>query len=95
MRQLGRHLNAYVDDALYVEVLDDWARRYAEYAEVGVNVVDDLEELVRSRPPTKFVVLSEPADVDVAAAPSAGALGRPTCTWCARRPRTSRSPSAT
>lgn len=65
VRQLGRHLNAYVDDALYVEVLDDWARRYAEYAEVGVNVVDDLEELVRSRPPTKFVVLSDPADVDV------------------------------
>jgi hypothetical protein len=65
MRELGRHVNAYVDDLLYVEVLDDWARRYAENAEVGIHVVDDLEALVRSRPPTKFVVLSEPGDVDV------------------------------
>lgn len=65
LRRLGRHLNAYVDDELYVEQMDDWARRYAEYAEVGIAQVDDLEALVRSRPPTKFVVLSEPEDVDV------------------------------
>ena len=32
---------------LFVEQFDDWARRYAEYAEVGVNAVDDL--LARSR----------------------------------------------
>ncbi len=65
VRRLRRHLNAYVDDRLYVEDLDDWARRYAEAAEVGIESVDDLEALVRRRPPTKFVVLSEPADVDV------------------------------
>jgi Cof subfamily protein (haloacid dehalogenase superfamily) len=64
VRTLGRHLNAYVDDRLYVEQMDDWARRYAEYAEVGIETVDDLEALVSSRPPTKFVLLSEPADVD-------------------------------
>lgn len=65
IRRLRRHLNAYVDDRLYVEELDDWALRYAESAEVGIQRVDDLEALVRRRPPTKFVVLSDPADVDV------------------------------
>jgi len=65
LRELGRHLNAYIDDQLYVEQLDDWARQYAEYAEVGIELVDDLAAEVAARPPTKFVVLSEPADVDV------------------------------
>jgi Cof subfamily protein (haloacid dehalogenase superfamily) len=64
LRELGRHLNAYIDDQLYVEELDEWARQYAEYAEVGIEVVDDLAAEVAARPPTKFVVLSEPADVD-------------------------------
>jgi Cof subfamily protein (haloacid dehalogenase superfamily) len=64
LRRLGRHLNAYVDDGLYVEVLNEWARRYAEHAEVDIAGVQDLEELVCERPPTKFVVLSEPRDVD-------------------------------
>jgi Cof subfamily protein (haloacid dehalogenase superfamily) len=64
LRRLGRHLNAYVDDGLYVEVMDDWARGYAERAEVGIDGVLDLAGLVRERPPTKFVVLSEPEDVD-------------------------------
>jgi len=65
LRELDRHLNAYIDDQLYVEQLDGWARRYAEYAEVGIELVDDLAAAVTARPPTKFVVLSEPADVDV------------------------------
>ena len=64
VRTLGRHLNAYVDDRLYVEQMDAWARRYAEQAEVDIEKVGDLEALVSSRPPTKFVLLSEPADVD-------------------------------
>ena len=65
LRDLGRHLNAYIDDQLYVEQLDEWARQYAEYAEVGIELVDDLAAEVAARPPTKFVVLSEPEDVDV------------------------------
>ena len=63
VRTLGRHLNAYVDDRLYVEQLDEWARSYARFAEVGLEYVDDLEALVLVRPPTKFVVLSDPDDV--------------------------------
>jgi Cof subfamily protein (haloacid dehalogenase superfamily) len=65
LRDLGRHLNAFIDDQLYVEQLDGWARRYAEHAEVGIELVDDLAAEVAVRPPTKFVVLSEPADIDV------------------------------
>ena len=62
-RRLGRHLNAYVDDQLFVERLDDWARRYAEFAEVGVERVDDLAALVLSRSPTKLVLTTSPDDV--------------------------------
>ncbi len=57
-RRLGRHLNAYIDDRLYVDQLDDWARGYAEYAEVGVNKVDDLVDAVGERPPTKLVLIT-------------------------------------
>lgn len=64
VRDLGRHLNAYVDDELFVEEMDDWARRYADYAEVAIERTEDLEALVRARHPTKFVVLSDAEDVD-------------------------------
>ncbi len=62
MRELGRHINVYVGDELYVEQDDDWARRYAEYAEVGMNVVPDLTAVVAT-PPTKIVVSTDPDDV--------------------------------
>jgi hypothetical protein len=60
VRELGRHLNVYVNDELYVEQDDDWARGYAEYAEVPVNVVPDLLAVVET-PPTK-IVITTPAD---------------------------------
>ena len=63
-RRLGRHLNAYIDDRLYVDELDDWALGYAEYAEVGVNQVDDLVEAVGERPPTKLVLTTDAADAE-------------------------------
>jgi Cof subfamily protein (haloacid dehalogenase superfamily) len=62
VRDLGRHLNAYIDDRLLVEELDDWARRYAQNAEVTAHRVADLEAEVRGQAPTKFVVLSDAAD---------------------------------
>jgi Cof subfamily protein (haloacid dehalogenase superfamily) len=63
-RRMGRHLNAYIDDRLYVEELDGWARRYAEYAEVGVNQVDDLVVAVTAHAPTKLVLTTDAADVE-------------------------------
>ncbi|HMK93736.1 MAG TPA: HAD-IIB family hydrolase [Thermoleophilia bacterium] len=61
-RELHRHVNVYVGDELYVEQDDVWARRYAEYAEVGLNVVDDLVAVV-AEPPTKIVISSDPDDI--------------------------------
>lgn len=63
-RSLGRQLNAYIDDRLYVEELTRWARRYAEHVEVGIESVPDLEAEVRSRPPTKLVLVTSVDDVD-------------------------------
>jgi len=62
-REIAIHVNAYVDDELYVERDDDWARRYAEYAEVGMTVVADLLPVVAASP-TKFVLCAEPARVE-------------------------------
>jgi len=62
MRELRRHVNVYVGDELYVEQDDAWARRYADYAEVGLNVVPDLLQVV-VRPPTKIVISSDPGAV--------------------------------
>jgi len=62
MRAIGRHLNAYIDDELYVEEMDDWARNYAEYAHVTCNVVDDLLATVQKTPPTKLLVTTDPND---------------------------------
>jgi Cof subfamily protein (haloacid dehalogenase superfamily) len=63
MRTMGRHVNVYIDDELYVEEMDGWARRYAEYAEVGCTVVADLGVLVADAAPTKIVIATEPDDV--------------------------------
>lgn len=66
LRDVRLHVNAYIDDRLYVEEVSEHARRYAEYAEVGMEQVDDLAAEVAARPPTKLVVISEPAVVDEA-----------------------------
>jgi Cof subfamily protein (haloacid dehalogenase superfamily) len=63
MRAMGRHVNVYIDDELFVESMDGWAKRYAEYAEVGCTVVDDLGVLVAGAAPTKIVIATEPDDV--------------------------------
>ena len=61
---MGRQLNAYIDDRLYVEQVTEWARRYAEHVEVGIHTVADLEAEVVRRPPTKLVLVTSPADAD-------------------------------
>lgn len=61
---MGRQLNAYVDDELYVEEVTEWARRYAEHVEVGIGTVADLEDEVVRRPPTKLVLVTSAEDVE-------------------------------
>jgi Cof subfamily protein (haloacid dehalogenase superfamily) len=62
--QMGRQLNAYIDDRLYVEKVTAWARRYAEHVEVRIDKVPDMAGEVVRRPPTKLVLVTSAADVD-------------------------------
>jgi Cof subfamily protein (haloacid dehalogenase superfamily) len=61
---MGRHLNAYVDDLLYVEQVTDWARRYAEQVEVEIHTMDDMAAELERRPPTKLLLVASSADVE-------------------------------
>ena len=61
---MGRQLNAYIEDELYVEEVTAWARRYAEHVEVGIGTVPDLEAEVARRPPTKLVLVTSAEDVE-------------------------------
>jgi len=61
---LGLHLNAYIDDRLYVEHVNEWARRYAEHVEVSIHAVPDLAAEVAARPPTKLVLVAAAGDVE-------------------------------
>jgi Cof subfamily protein (haloacid dehalogenase superfamily) len=61
-RGLGRHVNAYVDDELHVEVLDRLAEMYMQRGAVGATVDTDLEAIVLASPPDKLLILTEPAD---------------------------------
>jgi hydroxymethylpyrimidine pyrophosphatase-like HAD family hydrolase len=76
MRTIGRHLNAYIDDEFFVEDMDEWARRYADYAKVACNVVDDLRATVQATPPTKLLVATDPVRGGGAAAPDSGTVAR-------------------
>lgn len=60
----GRHINAFVDDRLYVDRDDHWTRRYAAFGGVDYTVVPDLVPFVLEHPPTKLLILAEPAEVE-------------------------------
>jgi Cof subfamily protein (haloacid dehalogenase superfamily) len=64
MRALGRHVNAYVDDRFWVDDDNVWARRYADYAAVDLNLADDLLDVVAGGS-TKLVVMVEPEEAPV------------------------------
>jgi Cof subfamily protein (haloacid dehalogenase superfamily) len=58
-RERGLHVNAYVDDELYVEEDDRWTAWTTNYAKVEANLVEDLGPVVR-RGPTKLVIAADP-----------------------------------
>lgn len=62
-RRLGRHLNVFVDDELYVDQDDRWTEWTRSYLGIDVRLADDLLALVDERRPTKIVLASEPGDV--------------------------------
>ncbi|MDP2743679.1 MAG: Cof-type HAD-IIB family hydrolase [Dehalococcoidia bacterium] len=62
-RHWGLHVNAYVDDELYVERITPEAERYVRIARVPLHPVGDLLAFLKS-PPTKVVIVSEEATID-------------------------------
>jgi Cof subfamily protein (haloacid dehalogenase superfamily) len=58
----GFHLNAYVDDDLYVAEVNAEARRYSEFQHIPVNAVGDLRAWLE-REPTKLVAVGDPDEL--------------------------------
>lgn len=57
-RQYDCQINLYLDDKLYVEKAEEWAKRYAKRVKVPLYEVDDLLELL-TIPPLKILAMSE------------------------------------
>jgi hypothetical protein len=63
VQQRGFTLNCYVDDELYVAAVTEGARAYADFQNLRLHVVGDLLGWLE-RPPTKLVVVDDPATLD-------------------------------
>jgi Cof subfamily protein (haloacid dehalogenase superfamily) len=61
--EAGFHINAYVDDELYVAAATPEAHAYADLNKVEMHVVGDLREWLHE-PPTKLVAVGEPQALD-------------------------------
>ena len=59
----GYHTNLYVDDELYVESLNEEARRYMAHVNVEAKPVGNLLRFL-SKPPTKLLMMAEPKIVE-------------------------------
>jgi Cof subfamily protein (haloacid dehalogenase superfamily) len=59
----GFGLNCYVHDELYVSEITEHSRAYAEFQHLPVTPVGDLLAWLE-HPPTKLVVVAEPAELD-------------------------------
>jgi Cof subfamily protein (haloacid dehalogenase superfamily) len=57
--EAGFHINAYVDDELYVAAATPEAHAYADLNRVEMHVVGDLREWLHE-PPTKLVAVGDP-----------------------------------
>ena len=57
------HINAYLDDELYVESVNDKAELYSSISRVIPNAVGDLLAFL-DREPTKLVVVGNPDEID-------------------------------
>jgi Cof subfamily protein (haloacid dehalogenase superfamily) len=59
----GFGLNCYIDDNLYVSAVSPEARAYADTQRIPIEAVGDLLAWL-SRPPTKLVIIGDPAALD-------------------------------
>jgi Cof subfamily protein (haloacid dehalogenase superfamily) len=63
VQEAGFGLNCYVDDDLYVARVTEQARAYADFQSLPLHEVGDLLAWIE-RPPTKLVVVADPAALD-------------------------------
>ncbi|MFC1951123.1 Cof-type HAD-IIB family hydrolase [Chloroflexota bacterium] len=59
----GLHINAYLDDELYVESINDKAALYSNISRVTPNAVGDMLDFLH-RDPTKLVIVGNPDEID-------------------------------
>jgi Cof subfamily protein (haloacid dehalogenase superfamily) len=64
VEEAGFGLNCYVGDELYVAEVTEWARAYAEFQDLAIKAVGDLQSWL-SEPPTKLVAVGDPDALDV------------------------------
>jgi Cof subfamily protein (haloacid dehalogenase superfamily) len=64
VEKAGYGLNTYVADELYVAAETPEARRYAEFQHIPIHIVGPLLDWL-AEPPTKLVVIGDPAELDV------------------------------
>ncbi|MBT3362470.1 MAG: HAD family phosphatase [Chloroflexi bacterium] len=63
VRKEGLHINAYLDDQLYVDHLNEHAELYSVISKVEAHPVGDLMTFL-DRDPTKLVIIGKPSEID-------------------------------
>lgn len=63
LQGLGYHVNVYIDDEIYVERLNEEARRYMAHVNVVARPVGDLLDFL-NEPPTKLLMVADAEIVD-------------------------------
>jgi len=64
LRRMRIHRQVYIDDILYVEEDNEEVREYARHSSVDFQVVEDLSDLIRKKPPTKILAIDEEEALD-------------------------------
>ena len=64
LQSLGFHVNVYINDEVYVERLNEEARRYMDHVNVVARPVGNLLDFL-NEPPTKLLMMAEPETVDM------------------------------
>ncbi|AZK58871.1 Cof-like hydrolase [Candidatus Desulforudis audaxviator] len=64
LRAYGYHLNVYLDDQLYMEVLTELGKRYADLSRVEAHPVGDLLVYLGDRNPTKVLAIGGEDEIE-------------------------------
>jgi len=63
VREEGLHINAYLDDELYVDRVNEEAELYSVISKVEAHPVGNLLDFL-DRDPTKLVIIGKPVEID-------------------------------